>query len=387
MKKEQNLGHRIYSIDVFRALTMLLMIFVNDLWTISGYPHWLDHSEYNQDFLGLADLVFPCFLIAVGMAVPHAIESRLKRGDSWLSIAGHIVLRSLSLLIMGVFTVNLPSLNTDFTGMGYHAFVCLMVLGFFLVWNSYPKLDGWKRWLFIALRLLGIALLLFLALRFRNGDNSYMGVLWWGILGLIGWTYLFTALIYLLSKGRIIWLSIAMIFFAMFNISSHAGWFQSFCSFLYIPGNGVYELFSFTGLLASMMLIRATSEKKKKMPLLYFSAGAIFIAISVLLRKYFIISKIMCTPTWGFLCCGIALILYSLIVYVVDIKEKQHWFDVIKPAGASALTCYMIPYILEFQIPGFFSVGFFGILKVVLYSFFVIGITWLIGKFGIKLKL
>ena len=28
------------SIDILRALTMLLMIFVNDLWTLSGKPGW-----------------------------------------------------------------------------------------------------------------------------------------------------------------------------------------------------------------------------------------------------------------------------------------------------------------------------------------------------------
>ena len=31
---------RIASIDVFRALTMFLMIFVNDLWSVKGVPYW-----------------------------------------------------------------------------------------------------------------------------------------------------------------------------------------------------------------------------------------------------------------------------------------------------------------------------------------------------------
>jgi len=32
--------HRIASIDAFRALTMGLMIFVNDLWTLKEVPVW-----------------------------------------------------------------------------------------------------------------------------------------------------------------------------------------------------------------------------------------------------------------------------------------------------------------------------------------------------------
>ena len=48
---------RIESIDVFRALIVLLMIFVNDLWSISEVPHWMGHADFDEDFLGLSDIV------------------------------------------------------------------------------------------------------------------------------------------------------------------------------------------------------------------------------------------------------------------------------------------------------------------------------------------
>ena len=73
---------RIYSIDVFRAITMLLMIFVNDFWTLTGIPSWLEHSAADQDFLGFSDIIFPSFLFIVGMSVPYAIQNRLAKGDS-----------------------------------------------------------------------------------------------------------------------------------------------------------------------------------------------------------------------------------------------------------------------------------------------------------------
>ena len=57
---------RIHSIDVFRALTMLLMIFVNDLWTLKDIPEWLGHKPADVDGIGLADVVFPAFLFIVG---------------------------------------------------------------------------------------------------------------------------------------------------------------------------------------------------------------------------------------------------------------------------------------------------------------------------------
>ena len=35
---------RLASIDVFRAITMLLMIFVNDLWSVKNVPRWMEHA-------------------------------------------------------------------------------------------------------------------------------------------------------------------------------------------------------------------------------------------------------------------------------------------------------------------------------------------------------
>jgi predicted acyltransferase len=68
---------RINSIDIFRAITMLLMVFVNDFWTLTGIPSWLQHSGATQDFLGFSDIVFPCFLFIVGMSIPYAIMNRI----------------------------------------------------------------------------------------------------------------------------------------------------------------------------------------------------------------------------------------------------------------------------------------------------------------------
>ena len=53
---------RIASIDILRALTMVLMIFVNDLWSLTNIPDWLGHVERGVDGMGLADTVFPAFL-------------------------------------------------------------------------------------------------------------------------------------------------------------------------------------------------------------------------------------------------------------------------------------------------------------------------------------
>lgn len=84
------------AIDMLRALTMFTMIFVNDFWKIHDVPHALEHAVYGEDFMGLADIVFPCFLFAVGMSIPYAIESRYAKGFSTVSFSSWESLRITS---------------------------------------------------------------------------------------------------------------------------------------------------------------------------------------------------------------------------------------------------------------------------------------------------
>lgn len=76
----QSTTSRIASIDILRAITMVLMIFVNDLWSLQDIPAWLGHVTREADGMGLADTVFPAFLFIVGMSIPFAVASRRKKG-------------------------------------------------------------------------------------------------------------------------------------------------------------------------------------------------------------------------------------------------------------------------------------------------------------------
>ena len=67
--------NRISSIDIMRGLTLVLMLFVNDL-NMNVAPAWLGHRAAEFDGMGLADWVFPGFLFIVGMAIPFAFSKR-----------------------------------------------------------------------------------------------------------------------------------------------------------------------------------------------------------------------------------------------------------------------------------------------------------------------
>jgi predicted acyltransferase len=383
---------RIRSIDIFRAITMVLMIWVNDFWSLKGIPEWLHHAKADQDFLGFSDIIFPCFLFIVGMSVPYAIRSRIEKGETYLQIITHIVMRSVALLIMGLFTVNIDSLNAAVTGYNRQFYQIAMVIGFMLIWNLYPKAEDWKRHLYLGLQILGVGILVFLAIHFRGGEDGTlpMRTQWWGILGLIGWAYLYTAIIYLFARKSVILLMGFWALFTLINIAEHAGWFR----LGFIPSGGSLQGFTFAGIAASLLLDRANiTGKQKKLPLLYLGTGVILVILGLLLRHHFIISKIQATPTWVFLCNGIAFGFLALVYFLVDLKEKAHWFDLIKPAGTSTLTCYLVPYVYYsvaaymFTLPVFLKTGALGLIKSFVYALIIVGITALLGKMRIKLKI
>ncbi len=64
--------NRDYSLDLFRGLTILLMVVVNVQGSPDNVYPLLDHAEWNG--LTLADLVFPWFLFIAGLSAPLALD-------------------------------------------------------------------------------------------------------------------------------------------------------------------------------------------------------------------------------------------------------------------------------------------------------------------------
>lgn len=385
---------RIASIDVFRALTMFLMIFVNDLWSVKGVPHWMGHAEFNEDMLGLSDVVFPAFLFILGMSILLAIEGRLAKNESKLSIVFHIIVRSFALLVMGLFSVNSGSGISPEVGIPRHIFSLIMVICFFIIWNKYrPTTNKNVKFFRLSFQILAGITLLVLAIIYRDPSNGYFQTRWWGILGLIGWTYLICALIYLFFRKNWTILILWGIIFTLLCMANSNKWLGEFAGIL--PGNGCFHAFTMAGLLLSLVFNRPKSEISMQRKLLFsFVAGVLFLLLGWISNKFWIISKLQETPSWLFYCTGISIISYLAIYWLCDVKNKANLFNIIKPAGTSTLTCYLIPTIVYslFVIVGFKGIGFMseggiGLLKCVLFSLLIIGITALLEKVNIKLKI
>ena len=383
---------RIQSLDVFRALTMLLMLWVNEYAGVKDLPHWMYHAAAQEDMMGFSDIIFPAFLFAMGMAVPFAVQNRLKKGDSLLQVSLHILLRTVALVVMGLFTANKCAYDPVASGIPSAWYSLLMVAGFFLVWNLYPKVSDARRYLFAGMKIAGIALLIYLLVIFVPKEGQSFGTKWWGILGLIGWSYLGTSLIYLATRSNLRKAIAAFLLLTACCLLTFAGVFRGTWA-EYIPSQPVLYTLSVAGMLAAILL-QQYGRRPGSFYGVMVAIGVVMALCGWVAHHWWIISKIQATPTWLFYCCAMFFPAVALLHYLCDVKGKAHWFAIIKPAGTLTLTCYMVPYLtgnlmrlLELHWPSFTYSGGAGLVRCALYSLAAIWIAWLLSKIHIRLKI
>tara|TARA_B110000003_G_C16614212_1_gene520680 strand:+ start:570 stop:1721 length:1152 start_codon:yes stop_codon:yes gene_type:complete len=380
---------RIGSIDSFRGLTMFLMIWVNDFGSLNNIPKWLQHALNNEDYLGFSDLIFPWFLFAMGLSIPFSIKNRLNKNESNFRIIRHITFRSIALITMGLFHMNMEMFNHEESIIQKPIFVILATVSFFMIWIDYSRFklkgDLYKK----LFPIVGMMILLILLFIYIGKDyNNYpirFGIHWWGILGLIGWVYLIVAFGYLIFKGSMYYLIIAFILSFGINVMK-TGILSS------IPAIGL-QSFTYGGVIVSLVLMKDKRSSKIVSLKIILLLGIVSFIIGIIFHKFFIISKISGTPTWVLLSLSSAFLFYAFIFWLVDICGHIGWYKTINVAGSATLTCYLVPYfyynflyIFEFQYPVFFVTGYFGLLKSIAYSFIIISFTKLMVKNNIQIK-
>ena len=386
------------AIDMLRGLTMFLMVLVNDLWTVGNVPTWIKHTTATQDGMGLSDIVFPMFLFSVGMSIPYALERRFLKGQPGEGIFGHILSRTLALLLMGVFIVNSEGSFATVLGYGKGLYWVLMVLGFFLLWNNYPKDFKPREWLQVA----GLVILAFLAFTFRDGEGGYFRSSWWGILGLIGWAYLFAATAWMLTRKKpwivpLLWLAVVRLNMLTTGLRDGSrlidggNFISDFARAIHL-GNGSSELMVLGGMLTTLADRKLSGKGVKSRIGTGLAAAVILAILGWGAHQFWITSKIVGTLPWCLYVSAISVALYTLLRYL-EKRDWTGWFKPLHPAGTATLTVYMMPYLyyalwvaLSPSVPAWLGGGV-GILKCALFSMLCIATAWLLGKAGLKLKI
>jgi heparan-alpha-glucosaminide N-acetyltransferase len=394
---------RITSIDIFRGLTILTMIFVNDLASIHNIPAWMKHAPTGADTMTFVDLVFPAFLFIVGMAIPFAIQKRIDRGETIAHIWKHILIRTIGLIVLGVFMVNLESLNPAATGMLYSWWMLLLFIAVILVWNQYPKAAGWKRMMVLLLRSAGFVMLIFLAAIYRGGESEqvhWMQTSWWGILGLIGWAYLTCCAVYFLFRKNLpAMIGILALFIALYigDKNGRLDFLAPISKYIWLGGHiGGHSSITLAGMIIATLFLEGSPAQTARIRMKWIAAFALMLYLAgYLLRPLYGISKNNATPTWCLYSSAMCCLIFLLLYWIVDLKKIEKWARFLKPAGENPLLAYILPDIF-YALMGilgikflarYFGTGLIGIIRSFVFALVMLWITGLLTKLKIRLHL
>ena len=164
-KRDSNIDERLVSLDAYRGFVMLAMassalhlsnVFrdpaVLDYFQGAAYASWwtwfchamafqAEHSRWGG--CAFWDLIQPSFMFMVGVAIPYSYASRVKRGDGYSLQFLHTILRSMILILLGVF---LSSNGKNFTNYTFVNVLTQIGMGYTFVW----LLQGTGKWVQLA---------------------------------------------------------------------------------------------------------------------------------------------------------------------------------------------------------------------------------------------
>jgi len=414
MPGSQEKRPRLASLDLLRGLDVLLMLFVNEMAGVPGTPLFLRHAHRDDDFMTLTDVVFPAFLFIVGMAIPLALGARLRRGESRASVLRHVLGRTLALLVMGVFMV-----NAEEAGSGgiipLPVWNMLVTVGVLLVWQA-PSAEAKTRGRQRTLRALGIVGLVALALVYRRGAEGagwfQLHHSWWGILGLIGWSYLVGAAAYLFFGERPAALTgltaiLYCVYFA--DAAGHAAFLAAFSPFVSVGSMlGSHGAIVVSGVVLGVMIAQrregpGEGEALARSAFAYalgMAAAGILLHTLHDLDSAFHFSKILATPSWCLVSSAATAATWSLVYMVSDVWGFKAWPRAVTMAGENALLAYLVaPFLLSlFEATALVLGGFnfygalseptiLGTIRSLLFAWIVVRLCGLLRARGLRLQL
>ena len=391
---------RVVSIDIFRGLTMAVMIFVNQLPEEGGLPWWTHHAHAQQDVMTYVDMVFPFFLFIIGMSLPLSIAQRLKRNPSLPALWLHVIVRVLGLLVLGLILANAEKCDParmPISGITW-GLLALLCAGLYL--NVYPKSERFPAYSRI-LRFIGLAGVIALLAIFRRtthaGHAAWIDFSYPEILGLIALSYLAVSILYIPTR-RWTWApSVWFVLLLSLNVFSAAKMlaFPDRIPLYFWPfGNGAMACIIMAGVVTSSIFLGADSTRSPRRSMAIAACFACVTLAAGWALTPLGISKIRATPTWSLFSIGAAILAFALLYWVCDLKHWTRWAFFVRPAGSNTLTTYLLPdlwYFLSISlgitfIDSHFDTGWPAVLKTVAFTFFILAAAWALTKGKVRLQ-
>jgi hypothetical protein len=324
----------------------------------------------------------------------------------------HILGRTLALLVMGVLMVNAERpgpggvISADLWNV-------LMGIGVVLVWLAPPR-HGPARgqpWL----RIGGTAVLVALLFLYRSRDVTGLIQIrpqWWGILGLIGWSYLVAASAYVLARDRpAVLLGVVALLYCVYvaDEAGQAGWLVALAPYFKVGRTmASHSAVAVSGTLLGVMLLRhrqAGQPARSLVPPALGYAAALTAAGLLLhtlhaLHPAFWVNKVLATPPWCLLSSAITAAFWVGIFVLTDVKGWRRWPKAVSIAGENALLCYlMAPFLLSLfalSAPLFGGTNFYerlgegtviGFIRSTVFAWIVVRLSGLLRDAGVRIQL
>lgn len=293
---------RIVSVDIFRGMTIILMILVNTPGTWSDVYAPLLHAEWHG--YTPTDLVFPFFLFIIGCSIVFAYRNKQPNGAVYKKIA----IRALKLiglgLFLGAFMIELPFFK-PFAEIRFPGVLQRIGVVFFFAAVLFLNLD-WKKLIVLAITLL------------------------------IGYWMMMT---FIPVEGQP-----STFERAPNNLANYLD-VKIFGTHNYKPDYDPEGLLSTIPSIVSSLLGVFTGlillSKQPKKATILFGLGGAYLILGHLWDFLFPINKALWTSSFVLVTAGWGNIVLALIYYLTDVKKLQ-FGSVFRYAGANAIVVYFL---------------------------------------------
>ena len=314
---------RLVSLDVFRGITIMGMILVNNPGSWGSIYPALEHASWNG--VTPTDYIFPFFLFIVGVAITLSLTKRKERGDDQKKLILQIFRRAIMIFLIGMVLHGFPYFNLStirIPGVLQRIAVVYFFASFIFIKAN------WKTQAYIAAGLL---------------------IFYWIIMTLIpvpgyGMPNLYVPVISDANGNPL---------FA----PNLAGWLDN----LLLPGHlwKQTKVWDPEGLLSTIPAIstalsgvllgawlRTNNEKTTKIVWM-FIFGNLGIVLATIIDMWFPINKSLWTSSYVLFNSGLALHFFALCYWFIDVKGITWWTKPFVVYGVNAITVFFLSGILE----------------------------------------
>jgi predicted acyltransferase len=359
---------RLFSLDVFRGITIACMIMVNNPGDWTNSYKVLLHADWHG--CTPTDWVFPFFLFILGVAIPFALGARKELGVNLSGLNKKIFSRSSIIFGLGLFMALFPNFRFVETGpeavlyLHYVLLFFLMTSIFIQAANEAQQKETKKIWKYISY----FTIFCMAVIGSMYYDWSHLRIP--GVLQRIALVYLFASLIFLTFSVRqqiILGAGILIGYWALLsfvpvpggiapNLEAETNMGAWLDRFLFSENHlwGQAKTWDPEGLLSTLPAVvtgllgvwtgiwikteRTWQEKLGKLLL----SGLILTGLGLLWDYSFPINKKIWTSSYVLYVGGLAQIFLTAIYFIIDVKQWKNWSKPFRIFGTNALFAYVL---------------------------------------------